>query len=212
MEPLFLIYYWTKSRINLRMRLMPYFYSAFARYYFDGTPPFRGMAMEINNQEIDDLHFANLEKDDQYMAGDSMLIAPLFTGQSSREVFLPKGVWCDFETGEQFAGGQIINISAGLEKLPIFVREGGIIPMMPVMPHAPKTGEAVPLEILHYGNKSGSFKLYDDDGETFDYEKGDYRWLTLEVKVSEDGTRHGTISKVDDGWVSSYGEVTWKFM
>jgi alpha-glucosidase (family GH31 glycosyl hydrolase) len=198
--------------INLRMRLMPYFYSAFARYHFDGTPPFRGMAMEISNQEMDDLHFANLEKDDQYMAGDSMLIAPLFTGQTSREVFLPKGVWYDFETGERFDGGQIINISAGLEKLPIFVREGGIIPMMPVMPSAPKAGEAVPLEILHYGNKSSMFKLYDDDGETFDYEKGDYIWRTLEVKVSEDGIRHGTISKVDDSWVSSYGDVTWKFM
>ena len=196
--------------INLRMRLMPYFYSAFARYHFDGTPPFRGMAMEI--QDTDDLSFASLEKDDQYMVGDSMLVAPLFMGQTSREVFLPKGKWYDFETGECFDGGQVINISTELDKLPIFVREGGIIPMMPAMPCAPKAGESVPLEIMHYGNKSGTFKLYDDDGETFDYEKGDYRWLTLEVKVSEDGIRQGTISKVDDGWVSSYSNVEWKFI
>jgi alpha-D-xyloside xylohydrolase len=196
--------------INLRMRLMPYFYSAFARYHFDGTPPFRGMAMEI--QDTDDLSFASMEKDDQYMVGDSMLVAPLFMGQTSREVFLPKGNWYDFETGECFDGGQVINISAGLDKLPIFVREGGIIPMMPVLQYAPKAGDSVPLEILHFGNKSGTFRLYDDDGETLNYEKGEYRWRTIEVEVFEDGNRRGAISKADDGWVSSYGDVEWKFI
>ena len=199
--------------INLRMRLMPYFYSAFARYHFDGTPPFRGMALEIGTQdEIDDLHFANMEKDDQYMAGDSMLIAPLFTGQNSRDVFLPKGVWYDFETGERFEGGKVINVSAGLEKLPIFVKEGGIIPMMPIMQCAPKAGEAVTLEVWHFGNTSSTFSLFDDDGETFAYEKGLYRWRTLEVEVSPDGARHGSIPEVDDGWNSSYSDVTWKFI
>jgi alpha-D-xyloside xylohydrolase len=189
---------------------MPYFYSAFARYHFDGTPPFRGMAMEI--QDTDDLSFASMEKDDQYMVGDSMLVAPLFMGQTSREVFLPKGNWYDFETGECFDGRQVINISAGLDKLPIFVREGGIIPMMPVLQYAPKAGDSVPLEILHFGNKSGTFRLYDDDGETLNYEKGEYRWWTIEVEVFEDGNRRGAISKADDGWVSSYGDVEWKFI
>lgn len=199
--------------INLRMKLMPYLYSAFARYHFDGTPPFRGMAMEIGTQdEIDNLHLANMERDDQYMAGDSMLIAPLFTGQNSREVFLPKGVWYDFETDERIEGGKVINISAGLEKLPIFVKEGGIIPMMPIMQCAPKAGEAVPIEVWHFGNTSSTFKLFDDDGETFDYEKGVYRWRALDVEISSNGVRQGTMSDVDNVWKSSYSDVTWKFI
>ena len=66
--------------------------------------------------------------DDQYMAGDSMLIAPLFAGETSREVFLPAGDWYDFETGERLEGGQVVRVSPGLETIPVFVRDGGIIP------------------------------------------------------------------------------------
>ena len=196
--------------INLRMRLMPYFYSAFARYHFDGTPPFRAMALEIS-QIKDDVHYANMDKDDQYMAGDSLLVAPLFSGQASRDVFLPKGVWYDFETGDRFDSGKVIQVTAGLEKMPIFVKEGAVIPMMPVMQCAPKAGETVPLEILHFGNVSGSFNLFDDDGETFAYENGVYRWRTLKVDVT-DNKRSGSISAVDPDWKSAYGDITWKFI
>ena len=155
-----------RKYIKLRMQLIPYFYSAFARYHFDGTPPFRAMALEDDLSKTD-----AAEIDDQYMAGDSILVAPLFGNERAREVFLPEGIWYDFETGEP-----------------------------------------VPLEIRHYGTVSGNFKLFDDDGESYAYEKGFYRWRILEVKVLPDGKKQGSISKVEDGWNSSYGRITWKFI
>lgn len=192
-----------RQTMQLRMRLMPYLYSAFARYHFDGTPPFRAMALETGQA---------LDIGDQWMAGDSLLVAPLFAGETSREVFLPEGAWFDFETGERFQGGGTIAVQAPLEKLPLFVRDGGIIPLMPPLPHVPNAGETVPLEVRHYGTASGSFNLFDDDGETFAYERGEYVWRRLEVVVSPDGTRRARISPVPDGWSSFYGEVTWKLL
>ncbi|MBI3921882.1 MAG: DUF5110 domain-containing protein [Armatimonadetes bacterium] len=190
-----------RKYLKLRMRLMPYFYSAFARYYFEGVPPFRAMALEVPACDLDD----------QYMAGDSMLVAPMFAGETSREVCLPEGVWFDFETGKRFEGGGTIRVFPGLETMPVFVREGGLIPMMPPLPHAPRKGERVPLEVRHYGNAPGRLDLFDDDGETFAYQRGDYRWRTLEVTVDSGGTRTGTMSEVEEDRESSYGEIAWMF-
>ena len=212
--------------MQLRMRLMPYFYSAFARYWSDGTPPFRAMALEpgmartrpqgASSSADLTVHAYGLSQttdiDDQYMAGDSILVAPLFAGETSRQVVLPEGDWHDFETGERFEGGRKITVTCGVEKLPLFVREGGIIPMMPALEHAPAAGEAVPLEVRHYGAANGSFRLFDDDGETFAYERGQYCWRTIEVVVSSDGKRRASISAAREGWRSSYGEITWRFM
>ena len=193
-----------RKYVKLRMRLLPYLYSAFARYHFDGTPPFRAMALECDEAA---------ERDDQYFVGDSLLVAPLFAGQESREVFLPKGAWHDFETGERHEGGGIVTVSPGLDRIPVFVRDGGIVPLMPALAHAPGPGEAVALEVHHYGSAPGRFRLFDDDGETYAYEGGRYRWRVLEVAVSPDGERRGRISPVEEGgWASSYGEVTWRFV
>lgn len=228
-----------RTYIELRMRLLPYFYSAFARYRFDGTPPFRAMALEAGASDAgspdppfgsvperrrerrgdpghggqqSDTHGALLEVDDQYMAGDSLLIAPLFAGEERRTVLLPPGVWYTFETGERCEGGQRIEISPGLETIPVFARDGAIIPMMAALPHAPRAGEVVPLEVRHYGTAPGHFLLFDDDGETFAYERGEFRWRRLEVQTSAEGISRGSISAADEGWRSSYGEITWRFL
>jgi alpha-glucosidase (family GH31 glycosyl hydrolase) len=192
-----------RQTMQLRMRLMPYLYSAFARYHYDGTPPFRAMALETGQP---------LDIGDQWMVGDSLLVAPLFAGETAREVFLPEGAWYDFETGERFEGGGKVEVQALVEKLPLFVRDGGIIPLMPPSPHAPRPGETVPLKVRHYGAAPGVFGLFDDDGETLAYERGKYVWRRLRVAVSPDGTRRGSVSPVPDGWPSAYGEVTWQFL
>lgn len=211
-----------RKYINLRMKLMPYLYSAFARYHFDGTPPFRAVEMEIDKSSVmdsDEDNYINSDAaygrsqnndlDDQYMMGDSMLIAPLFDYQTKRDVFLPNGYWYDFETGEKYKGGGMITVEAELDKIPIFVRDGAVIPTMPVMQHAPSIGDAVPIEVLYYGNASGGFMLYDDDGESFDFEKGMYRWITLNAEVSENNDGVYSILR-DDDWQSSYSTITWK--
>lgn len=209
----------------LRMQLIPYFYSEFAKYHFEGTPPFRAMNLEpgFGAKAVSELKNANpgenpyalsvtKEIKDQYMAGEYLLVAPLFKGQTGREVILPKGKWFDFYTGEYVGDGEVIKVTSGLDHIPVFVKDGGIIPMMPPLLHAPAAGEKFDLEISYYGSKPGTYKLYDDDGDTFDYEKGVYSWRELKVTPNKKGKLTGTISKANKGKPDNIGKVTWKFL
>lgn len=266
--------------LGLRARLLPYLYSAFAAYRSEGIPPFRAMALEAFGgagehegartgagsrgsalEAFDSKEaaygFGHSEGvDDQYMMGPSMLVAPMFEGETERDVWLPEGDWYDFETGERHEGGRRIHVVAGLERMPIFVKDGGIVPMLAEVPvlagtlagtlsgtlggalgeisggnldatssakssaasigegplnAEPEGGELPRLEIRHYGRKPGSFALYDDDGETFAYERGDYGTLLLRVDVDADGNRRGEIVAGEGGRKPAYGEAAWRF-
>ena len=209
----------------LRMEMLPYWYSEFAKYHFEGTPPFRGMNLEpgFNVKMTDELISQSLEDNpyleavkrevkDQYMAGEYLLVAPMFVGQESRKVILPKGNWYDFYTGEYAGNGEVITVTPGLEKIPVYVKDGGIIPMMAPRLHAPDAGDIVDLEVRHYGTKTGTFLLYDDDGESFDYEKGEYSWRTLSVSMDKEHKLNGTISNAEKNKPNTVGKVHWKFM
>ena len=214
-----------KEMSLLRMQMMPYWYSEFAKYHFEGTPPFRGMNLEPGfNQDVkkEITVNANLEENpyaeavskeikDQYMAGEYLLVAPLFTGQKTRKVILPKGRWYDFYTGEFAGDGVIITVEPGLNKIPVFVKDGGIIPMMPPLLQTPKAGQKVDLEIRHYGDAPGRYLLYDDDGETFNYEKGEYTFREIKVTGAK-GQWKGSISAPQNGKPNSVGNVSWKYM
>ncbi|KAA5547484.1 glycoside hydrolase family 31 protein [Adhaeribacter rhizoryzae] len=218
-----------KEYALLRMRLLPYWYTEFAKYHFEGTPPFRAMNLEdgyqlpTKNENIAAVTNTNLEENpyleavakevkDQYMAGEYLLVAPMFAGQTTRKVILPKGRWYDFYTGAYVGDGQILTVTPGLDKMPVYVKDGGIIPMMPPLLQAPKANQKVNLEIRHYGEKNGIYRLYDDDGETFDYEKGAYAWRDIKVARQKNGQFKGNISKAPAGKPNTIGKVTWKFM
>ena len=218
---------WSYSDVNsavkdvamLRMQMLPYNYSTFAQYHFDGFPPIRPMVMEegfIPNEKVvkgkldgtkNPYEIAvRKEIKDQYMFGDNLLVAPMFTGQESRKVILPAGKWFDFYTGKLVGENEIITVTPGLEKIPLFVRDGGIIPLTAPRLHAPKRDEKIPLEIRVYGHAKGSFVLYDDDGETFDYEKGKCSF----TKLLFDGKK-GTLKHLDNG-VFNYSKIDWIYM
>lgn len=216
-----------KEYALLRMQMMPYWYTEFARYHFDGIPPFRainlepgfnseqGSGNEVKNKDLEDnpyLEAISKEIKDQYMAGEYLLVAPMFTGQKKRTVVLPQGDWYDFYTGEYAGNGEKITVSPGLERIPVFVKDGAIIPFMDAMLHAPKAGQKFNLEIRHYGKADGHYRLYDDDGETFDYEKGAYSWREISVKRNKRGELKGSISKAEKGKPDNIGSVSWKFM
>ena len=150
---------------------------------------------------------------DQYMAGEYLLVAPMFTGQTSRKVILPKGKWYDFYTGKYAGEKEVIEISPGLDRIPLYVKDGGIIPMIPPVQHAPLRGEVLPLEIRVYGNAPGSFRLYDDDGVSFDYEKGGYAWYPLNVVKGKSGKWEGQVgTRTGNFSLRQYSGFTWKFM
>jgi alpha-D-xyloside xylohydrolase len=204
----------------LRMQLLPYLYSTFADYYFNGMPPFRAMNLEegfgsdIEKVEKDfdateNPYSEALKKEvkDQYMMGEFLLVAPLFNMESERKVILPKGNWYDFYTGEYVGNGEIISISTGIDKIPVFAKDGAIIPMIKKIRQTSEWVKNSPLEIRVYGNIAGKYILYDDDGKTFDFEKGEY---TTKLLKAENGK--GSIEDLHSSENWSFGEVSWKFM
>lgn len=218
-----------KEYALLRMRMIPYWYTEFARYHFDGIPPFRAMNLEVGFSpsgvepvELQNTN-ANLETNpyleavskeikDQYMAGEYLLIAPLFAGQTQRKVVLPKGNWYDFYTGKYVGNGETITVSPGLDRIPVFVKDGAIIPLMEPLLHAPTAGQKMNLEIRHYGKADGFYRFYDDDGETYDYERGEYTWRDIRVTRDRKGRLKGSISKAEKGKPDNIGTVNWRFM
>jgi alpha-D-xyloside xylohydrolase len=106
---------------------------------------------------------------------------------------------------------EIIEVKAKLEEIPLFVKDGGIIPMIPPRLHAPKNGELLPLEVRYYGTSEGKFLLYDDDGESFNYETGEYSWTDLRVENSPEGELVGKVKRLS-GDIFNYKDISWKFM
>lgn len=207
----------------LRMQLIPYLYTAFADYTFFGTPPTRAMNLEAGyvsmTKEVagtldatDNPYEMALRKEakDQYMVGENLLIAPLFAGDVERQVVLPQGRWYDFYTGELAGEGEVITVKPGLAKIPVYVKDGGIVPLFP--PVTSLDGAKLPLEVRHYGNKAGSYSLYDDDGSSYDYEKGAYTRIALDVSVDASGAKKGTVTVPAGKQVWSFADYNFRFM
>ena len=208
---------------KLRMQLIPYLYTAFADYAFYGTPPTRAMnliegyaaetkviAGKLDGTDNPYALATRKEVKNQYMVGDNLLIAPLFTGETERKVILPKGKWYDFYTGELVGDSEIITIKPGLDKIPVYVKDGGIVPMWPAITKI--DGKKYPLEIRHYGEKPATFNLYDDDGETYDYEKGEFVRIALKVNVDASGKKTGEVVMPEGKQCWSFSDFTFKFM
>jgi alpha-D-xyloside xylohydrolase len=213
-----------RAAAQLRMQLLPYLYTAFARYQQEGIPPFRAMQLaegfsmkpqkaagKLDDTENPYAEYTAKEVQYQYMMGGAILVAPIFAGETSRQVVLPAGKWYDFYTGELVGGGQVITVTPGLDRIPLFVRDGGIIPMIGTRNRMPGPDERPSLEVRHYGTSEASFKLYDDDGTSFDYEKGKYSWSELSVR--RQGNKWIGELKIGKEDAFHYAEeVTWRFM
>ncbi|OPZ29056.1 MAG: Alpha-xylosidase [Lentisphaerae bacterium ADurb.BinA184] len=116
-----------RDYIRLRYRLMPYIYGSAIVCVRDSLPMLRALVIEYP----DDLAVRNLS--DEFLFGDSLLVAPVFSEDDGRQVYLPAGVWTDWWTGERIPGGQSLRVEAGLERLPLYLREGALVPLGPVM-------------------------------------------------------------------------------
>jgi len=197
---------------SLRMQLIPYLYTAFADYAFQGIPPVRAMNLEeaykaTPESSLEYAKAVSREVKDQFMVGRDIMVAPFFAGERSRKVVLPQGKWYDFWTGELVGGGEVITVddATGTGNIPVYVRNGGIIPMYPAITTV--TGEKLPVTIRHYGDASSTYELYDDNDLTYDYEKGDYIRIPIEVKVDADGTKHGSYTVPEGKQTYSISEI-----
>lgn len=161
------------SYVRLRYRLLPYLNSLAFEIWHSGLPMMRPVFFDF---PADPLAW-NLP--DQYLLGPALLVAPVVEqGATSRAVYIPAGAdWYDFWTNQRYAGGRTIAADAPIDRLPLFVRAGSILPLGEEVRH---TGEVQHInEILVYRGADGSFELYQDDGLTYAYENGEYQRVSL---------------------------------
>jgi alpha-D-xyloside xylohydrolase len=138
--------------IGWRMQLIPYLRAAFARYASDGTPPFRALALDWPDVP----EFA--KTDDAWMVGDRLLVAPLFAGESGRQLILPPGQWHDYWTGKPIAGGTVTEITADTRNIPVFVKSGAVLPLATVA-NSTVDARGRELQIRIFGDGSLPFAL-----------------------------------------------------
>jgi alpha-glucosidase len=189
--------------LNLRYRMVPYLYSLHEAANRTGVPVLRSLPL----QEPSDRSAARI--DDQFFVGDNLLVAPLFNDHGDREVYLPKGLWYDFfgELPPQTGGRMVERKAVPLDRLPVYVRAGAVIPLGPVMQY---TGEKPvdPLAVHVYsfgppepgeGPRSNTFSLYEDDGLSNDYRNGKFQRTALRFEQSAKTARLDVRSESGDG-------------
>jgi alpha-glucosidase (family GH31 glycosyl hydrolase) len=166
-----------RKYLDLRYRLLPYIYSAVREGTVTGLPLMRALWLHYPDDP------KAVERDDEYLWGRDLLVAPIVeNGATSRQVYLPHGVWYDFWTHERKEGGREITRTVDVETMPLYVRAGSILPLGPVKQHTAEAS-AAPLSISIYPGQDGSFLLYEDDGKSFDYRKGE--WMGIEMLWNE---------------------------
>ena len=168
-----------RKAIDLRYRLIPFYYSLAHETFQTGLPLMRPLLMEFP----DDLHTANLS--DEWMIGDTLLAAPILQPGGKRSVYLPAGRWHALGSNLPLKGKRTMSVTNGLDEIPVYVRAGSILPLGPVIQHTSQFPGG-PLELQIYPGKDATFTLFEDDGVTTDYLKGQVRRTTF---VWQDKTR-----------------------
>ena len=157
---------------RLRYRLMPYIYSLAWMVTNDGYTPMRPLVMDFR----DDLRAQNTGN--QFMYGPAIMVNPVtHKGATSREVYLPAGKWYDFWTGNSVEGATVLDAAAPLDRIPLYVRAGSILPMGPDVQYS--TEKADPIELRIYEGADGNFSVYEDENDNYDYEKGMHSTIPL---------------------------------
>jgi len=172
---------------RLRYHMMPYLYSMAGWVHFNDYTMMRGLAMDFNGDE----KVYNIP--DQWMFGPAFMACPVgYYKARNRSVYFPKQCgWYDLYTGEYVEGGQTLVVDAPYERMPVFVREGSIVPFGPEM----EWSDEKPAELINlyvYQGADASFVLYEDEGTNYNYEKGKY--ATIPFTYDED-TKTLTIGK-----------------
>ena len=175
---------------RLRYHLLPYIYSVAWMVTNQGYTMLRGLVMDFRtDSKVYDIP-------DQFMFGPAVLVNPVTkAGAVSRQVYLPESTqWFDFWTGRKLKGGQHVEAPAALDSLPLYIRAGSIIPFGPSVQNAQEPAD--PIELRVYDGANGEFTLYEDEGDSYDYEKGTYATITFtwDDKAGKltIGQRHGT--------------------
>jgi alpha-glucosidase/alpha-D-xyloside xylohydrolase len=173
-----------KQYLELRYRMLPYVYSIARECCETGLPMMRALWLHYPDDP------QAVARGDQYLWGRDMLVSPVVEkAASSRQLYLPRGDWFDFWTEERVTGGRAIDRGVDLSTLPLHVRAGALLPFGPVKQY---TDEAIDqaLSLVVYPGADGAFTLYEDDGRSFNYRRGE--WMGIEMRW-QDGPRRLTL-------------------
>jgi alpha-D-xyloside xylohydrolase len=176
--------------IKLRYRLMPYIYSLAWKVTSEGYTMMRGLLMDFKN-DVTARNSVN-----QFMFGPALLVNPVTDAAvTSRQVYLPAGKWIDFWTGSATNGGATVTAAAPLQTIPMYVPAGSILPMGPDLQYATEK-PADTIELRVYPGADGSFTLYEDENDNYNYEKGQYATIPITwndvAQTLTIGARQGT--------------------
>ncbi|MDP4292502.1 MAG: glycoside hydrolase family 31 protein, partial [Bacteroidota bacterium] len=181
-----------RKYLKLKQRMTPYMYTLCNEAYETGVPAVRGMLLEFPH---DTLTWGEEKTRYQYMLGKFLLVAPVYKSEGKRDgIYLPEGKWFDYWSGEAIKGVQTLNnYPAPLDKLPLFVRGGAIIPLYPQMMYdAERPADTLTLDI--YPSGQSNFTLYEDDGLTREHRQGAFAKQLFECEGEADGTQPVTIT------------------
>lgn len=159
-----------RNYINLRYRLLPYIYTIFKESSEIGMPIARTLAIDYTHDElVYDTRFQN-----QFLLGPSLLVAPVESFKEITKVYLPAGEWYDFHDGSMHVGEQIIYADCPIRKLPIYVKAGTVLPMQTLVQYTGEDHDGVLHLHVFVGGNGSVFELYEDDGETKAFQRGEF--------------------------------------
>lgn len=191
-----------RELFELRMQLIPYLHAAFYRYYLSGRPPFRALVIDYPH----DKECWNI--DDQYMIGELLLAAPVISGENTRKIYLPAGIWVDFWSNERFAGQQWIEKTFALDEFPLYVKDDSILLLAKITLHT-EDPETMQLTANIYGNGACSFPLVEEDDGNFDYQQGLVNLVTLHW---DSITKSGSLLRQGDYDFPHYQVFKWRML
>ena len=174
---------------RLRYRLLPYIYSLAWKTTSQGYTPMRPLVMDFRG----DVRAENIG--DQFMYGPAFLVNPVTEpAASTRRLYLPQARWYDFWSGASADGGQAVDAAAPLERMPLYIRAGSIVPMGPDQEWSTQK-QADPIELRVYRGADADFTLYEDENDSYHYEKGVYATIPFHWDEAQQvltiGERHG---------------------
>jgi alpha-D-xyloside xylohydrolase len=195
-----------RAIIELRMQLIPYLHAAFVRYHQEGLPPLRALVMDYPDDP------ATRVLDDEYLMGDSLLVAPVAVTESApatktpaqRTVYLPAGEWQDFWTGQHFPGHQKMTITVPLDRVPVFVKSGTVLPLaQPTL--STEDPDSWKLTALVFGDGSHAATLFEDDGA--------FEPKLTKVQLAWDAAaKAGHLTRAGAAPAETYSVTEWKSM
>ncbi len=162
--------------VELRYQLLPYLYTSFWKYINDGTPILKSLV--LYDQEDIATHY----RSDEFVYGEQILVCPIQEPNAKgRRMYIPRGKWYNFWTDELVEGGKEMWVDADLDSMPMFIKEGAVIPKYPVQQYVgEKKFDEITLDVYYKKGKESS-KLYDDAHDGYDYKKGRFSLRTFKV-------------------------------